>query len=402
MIKIFFLFLLILVHCSLQVFGQGVGQGTRIDLTSNLGLNNGTTGQFAQLFIPNYYQPPTDGKFDLVFHLHSASWAAEDQVYKANANAILFNIHLGGFSSSYQNYFVNQSYFQNILDTVAAILDRNGIISNPQIKHLIMTSFSAGYAGVREILKNSAYYDKINVLTLADGLHCNSDSTTRTIQMKDFLSFAKDAHDKLKIMFLTHSSILTSGYDNTTQTANYLISRIGSLRVPYSAIDEIGTQYSRCDTGYFHLKGYYGDTANDHLKHLYAMNRILEDALNILYNQTTGLNDVEPSNYNFTLEQNYPNPFNPTTKIKYTIPTSPVNPSPLKADYQGEGNGERFVTLKVYDSLGREVATLVDEEKSPGTYEIEFSVKGGLASGLYFYSLKTGEFSETKKMILTK
>src|SRR3989339_1399031 len=209
MVKKSFLFILLISCFSLHVSAQGVGQGTRIDLNSNLGLNNGTTGQFAQLFIPDYYQAPTDGKFDLVFHLHSASWAAEDQVYKANANVILFNIHLGGFSSSYQNYFMNQSYFQQILDTVTAILNRNEIISNSQINHLIVTSFSAGYAGVREIFKNSTYYDKISALTLADGLHCSSEPATRTIQMQDFLRFAKDARDKLKIMFLTHSSILT-------------------------------------------------------------------------------------------------------------------------------------------------------------------------------------------------
>jgi len=387
MIKKSFLFILLLTSFSLHVSAQGIGQGTRIDLTSKLGLNNGTTGQFAQLFIPDYYQAPTDGKFDLVFHLHSASWATEDQVYKANANAILFNIHLGGFSSSYQNYFVNQSYFQNILDTIIAILDRNEIISNPQIKHLIVTSFSAGYVGVREILKNSAYYNKINILTLADGLHCNSDSATREIQMQDFLRFAKDARDKLKIMFITHSSILTSGYDNTTQTANYLISGIGSLRAAYSGVDEIGTQYSRCDTGNFHLKGYYGDTANDHLKHLYAMNIMLESTLDILYNQTTGSKDAEPSNYNFTLEQNYPNPFNPSTKISWQSPVSSRQ------------------SLKVYDVLGNEVATLVDEYKPAGNYEVEFKSSVGsrqLASGLYFYSLKSGEFSETRKMILTK
>ncbi len=387
MAKFLFLFILLLASCSLYVSAQGVGQGTRIDLTSQLGLNNGITGQFAQLFIPNYYQTPSDGKFDLVFHLHSASWTAEDQVYKANANAILFNIHLGGFSSSYQNYFVNQSYFQNILDTVIAILNRNGIISNPQIKHLIVTSFSAGYGGVREILKNSAYYNKINILTLADGLHCNSDSATREIQMQDFLRFAKDARDKLKIMFITHSSILTSGYDNTTQTANYLISGIGSLRAAYSGVDEIGTQYSRCDTGNFHLKGYYGDTANDHLKHLYAMNIMLEGALDILYNQTTGLNEVDLNNYNFTLEQNYPNPFNPNTKISWQTPVS------------------SFITLKVYDVLGNEVATLVDEYKPAGKYEVELnpssSIKN-LSSGIYFYRIQAGSFAQTKKMMVLK
>jgi hypothetical protein len=100
----------------------------------------------------------------------------------------------------------------------------------------------------------------------------------------------------------------------------------------------------------------------------------------------------------FILYQNYPNPFNPTTKIKFTIPTSPLNPSP----YQGEGNRERFlITLKVYDVLGNEVATLFDEQKQPGTYEVEFNA-GDLSSGIYFYTLNAGTFVQTKKMLLLK
>jgi hypothetical protein len=85
----------------------------------------------------------------------------------------------------------------------------------------------------------------------------------------------------------------------------------------------------------------------------------------------------------FSVAQNYPNPFNPSTKIKFQI-----------SDFG-------FVALKVYDILGNEVATLVNEEKSAGTYEIEFNATL-LPSGVYFYQLKTGSFVETKKMILLK
>jgi hypothetical protein len=105
----------------------------------------------------------------------------------------------------------------------------------------------------------------------------------------------------------------------------------------------------------------------------------------------------------YSLSQNYPNPFNPTTKIKYTIPTSPSLPLLTK-----ERAGVRFVTLKVYDVLGREVATLVNEEKSPGVYEVEFN-GANLSSGIYLYRLQTtpsgeqaGDFSAVKKMILLK
>jgi hypothetical protein len=95
----------------------------------------------------------------------------------------------------------------------------------------------------------------------------------------------------------------------------------------------------------------------------------------------------------FILYQNYPNPFNPATIISYSIPVS------------------CHVNLKLYDILGREVATLADEEKSPGKYEIEFDgtkitdgkfVRGGCASGIYLYRLQAGNFSQTRKLIYLK
>jgi len=85
----------------------------------------------------------------------------------------------------------------------------------------------------------------------------------------------------------------------------------------------------------------------------------------------------------FYLHQNYPNPFNPNTTIKYKMPEL------------------SFVTLKVYDVLGNKVATLVNEEKPLGTYEVEFG-GAGLPSGIYFYRLLAGSFLVTKKMILMK
>jgi hypothetical protein len=85
----------------------------------------------------------------------------------------------------------------------------------------------------------------------------------------------------------------------------------------------------------------------------------------------------------FYLSQNYPNPFNPSTSLQYAI-----------------GN-QQFVTLKVFDLLGREVASLVNEEKPAGSYEINFNASE-LPSGVYFYQLQAGAFLETKKMLLLK
>jgi photosystem II stability/assembly factor-like uncharacterized protein len=85
----------------------------------------------------------------------------------------------------------------------------------------------------------------------------------------------------------------------------------------------------------------------------------------------------------FALNQNYPNPFNPSTRISFTIPAS------------------GYTTLKVYDLLGNEVAAIIDGELSQGSYEVNFN-SSGFSSGVYFYTLTSGEFSKTMKMILTK
>jgi hypothetical protein len=93
----------------------------------------------------------------------------------------------------------------------------------------------------------------------------------------------------------------------------------------------------------------------------------------------------------FALQQNYPNPFNPSTKIKYSIPS--VIASGTKQS--------QLVILKVYDLLGNEVATLVNDEKPAGTYEVDFNASQ-LSSGIYFYKIQAGSFVETKKMLMIK
>jgi Secretion system C-terminal sorting domain/Domain of unknown function (DUF5122) beta-propeller len=94
-----------------------------------------------------------------------------------------------------------------------------------------------------------------------------------------------------------------------------------------------------------------------------------------------------PSSYE--LFQNYPNPFNPTTKIKFSVPLN-----------KG-GNRGLSVTLTIYDILGKEVEVLVNQQLQPGTYEVEWNA-ANYPSGVYFYKLTAGDYSETKKMVLIK
>jgi|GEM_PF-1528520 len=120
---------------------------------------------------------------------------------------------------------------------------------------------------------------------------------------------------------------------------------------------------------------------------------ILSDASsnNVIILHGKGVNPSDISNSGkaipskYQIFQNYPNPFNPTTIINYSVPKTSL------------------VTIKLYDVLGREIETLVNEEKKPGSYSVQLSaVSSQLSSGVYFYKMEAGGFSETKKLILMK
>ncbi len=142
----------------------------------------------------------------------------------------------------------------------------------------------------------------------------------------------------------------------------------------------------------------------------------------IVFNEN-GLNAVDDESDNsavseFTLFQNYPNPFNPTTTITYVIARSEAtrqstefsantnnstvrlgrSHAPLRS---ARNDGAVQVSLKIYDALGREVATLVNAKQSPGKYSVQFDA-AELPSGVYFYTLRAGNFVQTRKMILMK
>jgi hypothetical protein len=114
---------------------------------------------------------------------------------------------------------------------------------------------------------------------------------------------------------------------------------------------------------------------------------VVEAAIEWINNASSVKNNENEIIKDYRLVQNFPNPFNPNTVISYQLPVS------------GDA------TLKVYDVLGNEVVTLVDEYKQAGSYEVEFNPASSIknpASGIYFYQLRAGSFVQTKKMILLR
>ena len=178
-----------------------------------------------------------------------------------------------------------------------------------------------------------------------------------------------------------------------------------------------GFVYHGNNAGELQNKYIYGDFVTGNIWMLYKEERIVENELidNTNYQISTfGVDDENElyfadysngkiytfegtpvsvfkknNNLNFSLQQNYPNPFNPSTTIKYSIPN-------VASSFSSS-----YVILEVYDLLGREVTTLVNEEQLPGNYEVRFNGRN-LSSGIYFAKLTTGSFSKTISMQLLK
>jgi hypothetical protein len=183
--------------------------------------------------------------------------------------------------------------------------------------------------------------------------------------------------------------------DTNVITGNYGIFYVGKAKLVYldnsgQKIGE-GTEYNVSPLENFNLSESVTLPDGTELVQLcvYDENEKLINILDELTLNPTGItNRKEIRIKDFDLKQNYPNPFNPNTVISYQVPAL------------------SYVILKVYDVLGREIATLVNEEKNAGSYRVEFDARsyGGsnLTSGIYFYSMNAGNFSVTKKMLLMR
>lgn len=175
----------------------------------------------------------------------------------------------------------------------------------------------------------------------------------------------------------------------------------GIVQIPYLIVDARET--TKVDSSTYRASGSIGPrqivAMNDmrfSLTNYPQINYLLEQGK---FDNLTAIDNQDEINLklkSFQLYQNYPNPFNPYTTISFSIPTLPSS-SPLRKGRNEEG----FVTLIVYDILGRKIATLLNEEINPGFYEVEFN-GSNFSSGIYFYKLSTPNYSETKSMVLLK
>jgi hypothetical protein len=237
-----------------------------------------------KLFIPNGYVHRPQDATDLLVHFHGDPQTYWNNVGYAKLNVVVVTVNLGALSSSYQNpYAADTALFGSVITEARAVLrNQSDFADNLSFDKLGVSSFSAGYGAVREILKQPAYFNDIDAMVLADTVYASftsdADHTPLDSQMTGFRSFAQAAENGTKTLTLSHSQVPTYTYCNTAETADDLMAWVGVSPSAYNVTGLGSLQfYRRALTGSFSVYGALGSDASAHSKHLQSIGQFLDD-----------------------------------------------------------------------------------------------------------------------------
>ena len=234
-----------------------------------------------QLVIPQGFSAP-DGAVQLLVHFHGAPNVVEQSVAKVDGNCVIVNVTLNGLSGVYREKFLKPETFTRLLEETVEQLRQRKIAEAPKIARLTVSSFSAGFGAVRELLKADEHYRRIDALIMADSIYAgfvdDGKKTPAEIKrnvepkhMEGFLRFARDAVDGKKTLVISHCQLRPETYASTGETADYLLTKLGldGERKPVNEDWAEGWRcLSRCDHEGLHVLSFSGETGTDHLQHL--------------------------------------------------------------------------------------------------------------------------------------
>lgn len=241
-----------------------------------------------------------DGGFDVVFHFHGREPLRKEWVRAMQGNAedaVLVAVDIGIASEAYRETFRDPRTFSQVILAVEAELQRRS--GNPRAfaQNITLSSWSAGYGAVEQLLSQPIPQSRVGSVVLLDGLHAGfRDAGLNDDRMRPFVEFAKRAANGSRLMFVSHSSIRTPGYASTTQTARYLVWKLGGQPSPTAttAVDPMGLErHSTFTSGNFHVRGFSGSGAADHCAHLGLMRDVLNVHLKPFWQRTRA--SVEPA-----------------------------------------------------------------------------------------------------------
>lgn len=215
-----------------------------------------------------------DGPVQLLIHLHGSAAVLEENLSRAAARRVLVTISLNGLSSVYTRHFADPQVFLTLVSEAARETAPLVGADSIEFESITVSSFSAGFGGVRELLKSADCFQQIDALVMADSIYAGyaDGLPERRVDpelMAGFLKFAREAVAGRKQLVISHCALQPDGYASTAETADYLLRELMLSRRP---VDEVWAEQwhctSRCEQEGFHLFGFSGMEGADHLRHL--------------------------------------------------------------------------------------------------------------------------------------
>jgi hypothetical protein len=213
-----------------------------------------------------------DGGFDLVVHFHGHE-AIRKEFVKTGHGVVLIGIDLGIGSGAYETTFQDPQLLPKIIASAEEKMRKRSGKKNAHVRHLALSSWSAGYGAISQILRQPIA-SKIEAVVLLDSLHAGyqeggKKGQVRAAQISQFVDYARLAVKGKRFLFLSHSSIIPPGYASTTEVAQHVVGELGGKLKKAHRKDVLGLEMiDRWDKGKVHVRGYEGDDKPDHCAHI--------------------------------------------------------------------------------------------------------------------------------------
>jgi hypothetical protein len=240
----------------------------------------------AVMVLPEGYRPQ-GGRADVILHMHGAGSVVEKALVESGWQGPLLLFNRKGLSSVYSEPFRDPALFPRLLEKAQKAIATAWPIEDPKIGRVFVSSFSAGFGGIRELLAAPEHFARIDGLILADSLYAGDlgDPSERRIdpaKMGGFRQFAAEAAAGRKTMIVTHSAQIPTGYASTTATADDLIAHVGGKAD--SVDQDWGDGWrlkSRYAKGWLIVLGFAGDGPDDHMRHLRRIDKVWLAAIEV-------------------------------------------------------------------------------------------------------------------------
>jgi hypothetical protein len=247
--------------------------------------------QGAELYVPAWFGP-REGGYDLIVHFHGLGTLQERNLERIHINAAVVSINLGASTDVYANAFREPRAFERLLDETQTELEKSDRARGARIRRIALSAWSAGFASIAKIVSDTTTDPRVDAILIADGFFTSFRNiqrrTINTASLSKFVTLAEVAARDQKLFVITHTTIPTVDYASTQETATALLQLTSSTKAHSNAEGPADMRETYAvDRGAFHVRGFEGVTAKDHIRQITAMGETMYPYLFARWNSVT-------------------------------------------------------------------------------------------------------------------